>query len=308
MSIQNSLVRTLHALLLGVVGLALIWAYTPTLTTLVRRWAYEPQASHGAIVPFFALAVLWVRRDRYPEGPAQPTWWGFSLILVGAGCRIYGTVWAYDWFDGFSLLPTLAGLALLARGWSVTRWLLPGLAVLLFMLPLPYTAESFISAPLQRFVTQASAYLLLMGGLPAVTEGNILNIGPTRIGVLEACNGLGMMGAFLALCTTAGMIVKRPLWQKIVLFLSAIPVALLMNILRVTMTGLVTYIAGNAPGKIFHDRSGWFMMPIAVALVWLEMQLLERVFLPPAAAARAKAASRMSVVAVPFGASTTVSH
>lgn len=302
MSSQRSLVRTMHALLLGVLGLALIWAYAPTITTLARRWAYEPQASHGAIVPFFALGVLWVRRDRFPEGPGNPTWWGLPLVLLGGLCRLIGTVLALDWFDGFSLLPTLAGLALLARGWSIVRWLLPALVVLLFMLPLPYTVESAISAPLQRFVTQASAYLLLMAGLPAVSEGNILNIGTTRIGILEACNGLGMMNAFLALCTTAGMIVRRPLWQKIVLFLSAIPVALLMNIMRVTTTGLVTWLAGTLPGKIFHDRSGWFMMPLAVVLVWLEMQLLDRLFLPAAAPAGEKSASRMSVVTEPLSA------
>jgi exosortase len=280
MSGRRMSARTTTALLLGVAGLGMIWASAPTLEGLVRRWAFEPQASHGAIVPFLALGVLWLRRDRLTGITIQPTWWGLVLVAVGGLCRLLGTILALDWFDGFSLLPTLGGLALLAYGWGIRRWLAPALVVLYFMLPLPFTIEAAISGPLQRFVTKASAYLLVMLGLPVVSEGNILIVKDTRIGVLEACNGLGMMNAFLALCLAAGMIVRRPLWHKIVLCASAVPVALLMNLLRVTATGLVTWLAGPQPGIIFHDRAGWFMMPLAVLFVWLEMQLLNHLFVP----------------------------
>ncbi len=249
-------------------------------------------------MPFFALGVLWLRRDRWPAGPGQPTWWGLVLVALGGLCRLFATFLALDWFDGFSLLPTLAGLALLTYGWGVLRWLTPALVVLFFMLPLPFTVEAAISAPLQGFVTRASAYLLLMVGLPAVAEGNILTIGDMRIGVLEACNGLGMMNAFLALSLTAGMLVCRPWWHKIVLCLSAVPVALLMNLLRVTATGLVTWFAGLLPGKLFHDRAGWFMMPLAVLFVWLEMHLLNRLFVPVPEAGRTPEISRVTPPAV----------
>jgi exosortase len=293
MNIRRPSARTTTAVLVGLVGFGLIWAYTPTLMGLVRRWAYEPQASHGILVPFFALGVLWLRRDRWPDAPPQPTWWGLAFVGLGGLCRLFGTFLALDWFDGFSLLPTLAGLALLAYGWGVLRCLLPALVVLFFMLPLPFTIESALSGPLQGFVTRASAYLLLMVGLPAVSEGNILTIGSTRIGVLEACNGLGMMNAFLALCVTAGMIVRRPWWQKIALSVSAVPVAVLMNLLRVTATGVVTWLAGPVPGRLFHDRSGWFMMPLAVVCVWLEMLLLDRLFVPVPEVARTPEISRV---------------
>jgi exosortase len=146
------------------------------------------------------------------------------------------------------------------------------------MLPLPYGLEVALSGPLQGFATAASTIALQTLGLPAVQDGNIIVIDDTRIGVLEACNGLGMLTAFLALCTAAALALDRPPIDRVVLFLSAVPIAVLSNLVRLTVTGYVTHAAGEAVGNRCHDIAGWLMMPLALALVWLELRLLDRLF------------------------------
>jgi exosortase len=224
--------------------------------------------------------VLWLRRDKVPPGPLRPSWWGLAFLAAAAGLRLSGAFLSLDWFDGFSLLPTLFGLTLLGGGWRLALWAGPALLVLVFMLPLPTGLEAALSGPLQGFATRASTFALQTLGLPAVSEGNIILIDDTRVGVLEACNGLGMLTAFLALCTAAALGLQRPVRDRLTLFLSAVPIAVLANLVRLTATGLVTHAAGPAAGNRCHDVAGWLMMPLALLVVWLELRLLDRLYTP----------------------------
>src|SRR5262249_26489839 len=154
--------------------------------------------------------------------------------------------------------------------------------LLLFMLPFPFQIESMLSAPLQRLATVTSEYALQTFGLPAVAEGNIITLDDDmKIGVLEACNGLGMLSAFFAISPTVALLLRRPLIDRIAIFLSAIPVGVLMNLLRITATGLVYGMLGNRPAQaFFHELAGWLMMPFALAALALELYLLDRLFIP----------------------------
>src|SRR5439155_9015567 len=113
--------------------------------------------------------------------------------------------------------------------------------------------------------------------------------GDLRIGVLEACSGLGMLSAFFALSTTAALVVQRPLWERVMVFLSAAPIGVLMNLIRITATAYVYCTLGAAAAHaFFHDLAGWLMMPLAFAALWLELRLLARLFVaaPPEACRR----------------------
>jgi exosortase len=265
--------------LLGVVLIVLGWAYGSTGASLVDRWSHDARYSHGYVVPVLALLVWWVRRRANPTVEMQPTWWGLPILIAGAALRLLGAYYYLDWFDGLSLLPVLLGLALLAGGWPLARQTAPAIGVLIFMLPLPFKVEGALSAPLQRLGTVVSTYALQTLGLPAVSEGNIIFIDDLQIGVLEACNGLGMLSAFFALSTTVALIIRRPVVDRVIVFLSAVPVGVLMNLVRVTVTGLVYAIVGApAAQTFFHDLAGWLMMPLALAALALELNLLGRLF------------------------------
>jgi exosortase len=255
----------------------LAWAYAPTFVNLADRWSHDARYSHGFVVPLMALLVWWVRRRTRPANAGQPSWWGLPLLLGGATLRLVGAYYYLDWFDGLSLLPILLGLAVLAGGRPLLRQIAPSLGVLFFMLPLPFQLEGALSAPLQRLGTVVSTFALQTLGLPAVAEGNIILIDDLQIGVLEACNGLGMLLAFFAISTTVALVIRRPLLDRMVVLVSAIPLGVLMNLFRVTATGLVYAGIGSAAAQtFFHHLAGWLMMPLALAALGVELFLLRR--------------------------------
>ncbi len=276
--------RSGSALLGAALTGCLLWAYWPTLATMAERWSTDPQYSHGFLVPVFALIVLWARRDRFPRGELTPSWWGVPLLLAGVALRLVGAYLYLEAVDAFSLLPSLAGLCLLVGGLPALRWSWPALAFLGFMLPLPFQVELFLAHPLRRVATVSSTYLLQLLGLPALAEGNVIVIEELRLGVIDACSGLGMLMNFYALATAAAMIVQRPALDRVVLIVSAVPIALIANILRVAATAVAHSTVGSAAANaVMHDLAGWLMMPLAVGLLWLELRYLDRLLIeaPP---------------------------
>ncbi|HTU23149.1 MAG TPA: exosortase/archaeosortase family protein, partial [Gemmataceae bacterium] len=271
--------RPRHALF-ALIGLpVLLWSYWPALTQLVSHWLHEARYSHGLVVPLLALLVWWVRRREQPVTEIQSSWWGIPVLTSGAVLRLVGAYYYLDFFDGFSLLPVLWGLVLLLGGWPLCRQSAPAIGVLVFMLPWPFQVEGALSGPLQRLGTVVSTFSLQTLGLPAVSEGNIILIDNLEIGVLEACNGLGMLSAFFAISTTVALVIHRPLLDRLAVFLSAVPIGVLMNLVRLTATGLLYALVGAPAAQLFfHNLAGWLMMPLALAAVGAELYLLRRLF------------------------------
>lgn len=275
-------VRTLLAgAVLAVVGL---WAYWPTLAAMASVWVRDPQYSHGWLVPLFAGALLWQRRSMLAAVSFQPQPVGVVLLLAAAAVRAAGVYWYFPWIDMVSLLPALTGLVVLAGGWPALRWAWPGLAFLLFMLPLPYRVGVAMAPALQRLATVASTYVLQTIGFPAVSEGNVILLRDARIGVVEACGGLSMLIVFFALATAVAVLVRRPLLDRLLLVASAVPIAVIANVTRIVITSIVHDRIGQSAGDLCHDLAGWLMMPVALALLALELQLLAHVLLDRRAA------------------------
>ncbi len=283
----------------GLIGVGLLWATWPSLVTMVERWSSDPRYSHGYLVPAFSLFLLWWRRDRLKTGPLSGApWAGMAFIAVGAALKLVGGYYFVTWIDTVSLVPSLAGICLLVGGWTALSWAWPAIVFLIFMIPMPYRVENALGAPLQRIATIASTYILQTLGLPAVAEGNIILMNKAEIGVVEACNGLGMLLMFFAFSTAVVFIIHRPLIDKAFILLSAIPTALLANIIRITVTGLLHETAGSkVADAVYHDLAGWLMMPLALGALWLELQLLSHLFVEPAV----PAAVRVDMVSHPIG-------
>lgn len=266
-------------LVLAGVAAAVLWAYWTTLQELASRWGSDPQYSHGYLVPGFAVVLLWLRRDRLPSD-LQPSWLGLPLLAGGLALRLYGTYFHYVWFDALSLLPCLAGLCLLGGGLAAFRWAWPSVAFLFYMIPLPFRLASALSEPLQRLATVVSTFALQTLGLPALSEGNVILLNETEIGIVEACSGLRMLVIFFALSSAVALVMKRPVWERLVVVVSAIPIALFANLVRITVTGVLHETVGSEiANAVFHDLAGWLMMPLALFLLWLELLLLKNLWI-----------------------------
>jgi exosortase len=280
-------------LIVALIGLS--WSYWSTLNVLAQRWSVDPLYSHGFIVPVVAAILIWLRRDLL--APAQltgsrgkittitqdPCWIaGIALVSLGVGMRLVAARYYYEWFDGLSLVPCAAGLCLLIGGRAAWRTAWPAIAFLSFMVPLPYRLEMSLSGPLQSFATSASTFGLQTLGFPAVAEGNLIVIDETYIGVAEACSGLRMLMVFFAVTTAVAIYIKKPVWERLLIISSAVPIALICNVVRITATGVLFETVGSGFAKlVLHDFAGWLMMLLAIVLLKIELWMLSRILIAP---------------------------
>jgi exosortase len=269
--------RTLSPRLLAaaaaLVGL-LLWVCWPTLVGAASRAWHDPQYNHALLVPFFAGLLLWLRRGLAPAS-ARPSWWGLPLLALGVGMRLGGAYWFANWVEDISLLPLVAGLFGLFGGLPGLRWCWPAIAFLFFMVPLPHRLHVALAPALQHLATLASTYCLQTLGFCAVADGNAIQMGELRLSVVQACSGLSMLITFFALATGLALVVRRPLRDKVVILLSAAPIAVIANVARITATGVLhKTVGGDWANAVFHDLAGWLMMPLALALLALELKVL----------------------------------
>jgi exosortase len=273
----NKLSLTLAAL----AGLAAVaaWTFWPTLSELSQKWFHDPQYSHGILVPFFAGYVLWARRELYRGDTSPQLLLGLGCLLIAGVCRVASGMFVFTWVDAIAILPCFFGLALLAGGRAALRWSWPAVAFLFFMIPLPYSVEIALGGPLQKVATLGSAFMLQALGQPAVAEGNTIMLNDVKLGIVEACSGLRMLVTFFTFSTGVAMLIRKPWLEKMCIVLSAIPIALLTNIIRITATGVMYQNHKEFAHMFFHDLAGWFMMPVCLAFLGLELWILNRLII-----------------------------
>ncbi len=264
------------ALVLGALGLA----YAPNFRNLIAQWNRDPNYSYGFFVVPIAALIFWSRRGRLDPSRMAPRWWCFAPLVALAAVRYV----LYERNEQYAETATIplaaAGLALALGGWHLLRVALPAVAFLFFMLPLPPSLNALLARPLQGLATAGSVSLLQTLGLPVVAEGNVIIVGPTPLEVAKACNGLSMLLSFVTLIAATVILVRRPLVERVVLTLSAVPIALVSNVLRIVATAECYHRFGQHAGDkmMAHDLAGWAMMPLALLLVWLELRVLSWLF------------------------------
>jgi exosortase len=260
----------------GMLLVALGLSYGGTMVTLMGRWASEQDYIWCFLVVPFSIVVLWMRRGTAPELPLTGSLWGLALLAIPGAMRLAGAFIGYPWLDQISIAPCVASLVVLLAGWEGLLWAWPAVAYLVFMVPLPGRVAQMASEPLQRIGAVTSTYLLQTMGIPAQVQGTIIYLTQWPLNVEEACSGLRMLMLFLAVCTGAAIVsMRRDMWERVVLILSAPPIAVVANVIRITLTGLLYEEAGREWAEmLFHEFFGLLMMPLAIVLLWLEMIVL----------------------------------
>lgn len=279
--------------------LLLSWLFFDLLKIFVNRWATEPQYSHGFVVPLMAVGLGWFLFDRVRSGVAECSPWGLLWIAIGVLLHITGVYLFIEFAESLGLLACIFGGVLLLWGQRMTLGVWPAILFLVFMFPLPFRIERLLSAPLQLYGAEQSAWYIQLFGIPAVAQGSMILMGDHRVGVAEACSGMRMLTVFIAISAATMIITKRSPWEKMLILLSAIPIALICNIARIVATALGHHYFGQETADlIFHDLSGWLMMPSAMLLLYLLLKLLDWLFVP-APEARDKLATAKPMSGIP---------
>lgn len=260
------------------------WAYWTTLVDVKHHWDSDPLYSHGYLVPGFACVLLWMRRDLLKGMELRPSVWGLALVLLGVAMRLVPLRYGFSVADRYSILPTLAGICLGVGGWPALRWAWPGVAFLLFMLHLPAGVDQWLATPLQRVATLASTNALQTFGCFAVSEGNTILLSNGELSVEEACSGLRMLVTFCAMTTAVAMVTNRSWLQRGIIVASSLPLAVVCNVARITLTGIIHEMLGPDTARlVFHDLAGWLMILLGLGFLWLELAVLARLFVPTTA-------------------------
>ncbi len=262
-------------LLLGCL-VAVFWPILPELWTI---WWEDSNNSHGLLVPIIAVYLAWIKRDRLRGLPIRPSGWGlalwmFSLLLYLFGLKVHLALPAR-----VALVLSVAGAVWWNFGTAVARYLWFPLAFLGFMIPIPDTLTGIIGFPLQLFASDVSARLITLMGIPVLREGTMLYFANASLEVAEACSGIRSMVSYLTLgtlfahlaCDETGRI------QKAILLLSTIPLALMVNIVRVSGTGILAAYFGSKVARGFlHEFSGFLVFGLGFLILWGEGALLRR--------------------------------
>jgi exosortase len=260
-----------------VLVVALTFAYAKLLAYSFHEWL-KPDYSHGFLVPLFSayLIYLW-----WPEAPRKIRWpnpWGLAFLAGGMAIFAYEerVNLGKEWFQGLSLVIDLCGTVVLLGGWSALKWCWPAIAFLMFMFPLPHSVEHRLGAELQVLAARCSEFVLQTVGYATYRDGVILHVKDQTLEVQNACNGLSMLLTFVALSVGMAMLITRPWLDRAIILVAAIPVAILANVIRISLTGVLYNEGGKELGdRLFHDFAGWMMMPFALLVLWLLLKLLD---------------------------------
>jgi exosortase len=280
LTLRGLWIKRRSAVLVGlVIGATTVWSFWPTLVQLYGAWLHDPQYSHGLLVPAFSVLLLWLRRGRFPSRPTPAPLPGLALLTIAAACRILGGFMYVDWLEAVALLPCLLGLALALGGWPTVRWAAAPVLFLIFMIPMPYRMTIWLGFPLQQLATTASTYFLQTLGQPAIAEGNTILIRDFQLSIVKACSGLSMLVTFITFSVAVCLVIRKPFSDKLLILASAIPIALVVNVIRIVITGLMfLHVSNQAAAAVFHDAAGWIMMPLALAFLGAELWVLKRLF------------------------------
>jgi exosortase len=247
----------------------LIAAYFPILRKLVDQWMTDDDVSHGFFVPLVAGYIAWQRRDVLLNLEWKPAWWGVGLLVWSGVQAFLGMLGAELFLQRTAFLEALLALLLIMGGTAAIRALLFPLLLLPFMIPIPTVIYNQITFPLQLFASEVAEQVLLLVNIPVIRDGNILEIASQKLSVAEACSGIRSLLMLTFLSLVYAYFFDSKLWMRWALFLCTIPIAIIANAGRVTLTGVLSEIDPALAGGVVHETEGFVIFGVAFAFLAL---------------------------------------
>jgi exosortase len=252
-------------------------SYIPVFMVMWDKWwARDSYYSHGILIPFVTAYLIWQKKDILGTLPAQRASVGWILFLSGLFLYFISAVLRVNFSAGFSMLLVLYGIVLNFYGIPVTKKILFPLFFLVFMVPLPSVAIVNISFQLKLFAASIATQILNNTGLRAEQHGSIILMQHAQVIVDDVCSGLRSLISLTALGSIFAYWLDGPLWKKIILFLTTIPIAVVTNVCRVIVLASISEIWGSEYASGFvHDATGFMVFVLAFILLLAAGKLIE---------------------------------
>ena len=244
--------------------------YNHAIATLISDWSSDPNFSHGFLIPFVAVYMVWYKKEHLKAIEKKPFTPGIGIIVFGMLCFLAGTIGSELFVMRSSMIITIAGMVIYLFGIQTFKVVFIPILYLIIMIPIPAIIWNKLAFPLQLFAAHLSSAMVRFLGMPVLREGNILHLANTSLQVVDACSGIRSLTSLLALSGAFAFITPLGTFKKWILFFSAVPIAIIVNVMRLTITAVMaTYIGPDAAQGFLHEMSGILVFFVALALVYL---------------------------------------
>jgi exosortase D (VPLPA-CTERM-specific) len=253
--------------------------FSDGINALLIAWQL-PEYSHGPLIPVLSGLMFLKQLKDYPINPAEPRnrWPGVVLIVTALLIGALGILSNIDDIVAYALILWVGGILLVSWGWKTGRHFWPGVVHLVFMLPLPGVIYYKTTTALQLVSSELGVWFLRLFDVPVFLDGNIIDLGVLKLHVAEACSGLRYMFPIMSFSYIFATLYRGPAWHKVTLLLAAVPIAILMNSVRIAVAGIIVQYYGDAWLEGFtHFFEGWVIFLVCIAilfvLAWLMLWL-----------------------------------
>jgi exosortase len=256
----------------------LIVCYGPVLLRLVDQWNNDEDMGHGFFVPVIAGYIAWQKKEELLSAKLKPNAWGLVVLLLAA-CQLYiGTLGAELFLARTAFIEGVVGVVLCLGGTYALRVMAFPLLMLCFMIPIPAVIYNQITFPLQLFASNVAGITLELIGIPVLRDGNVLELPSQKLNVVEACSGIRSLLSLTFLSVVYGYFFDKKVWMRVALFLAVVPIAIIANAGRVTLTGVMSEMNPEWAHGSAHTASGWVIFMIALFMMVLTHTLFNRIY------------------------------
>jgi exosortase len=262
---------------------AWLWLYHDVIRRLVNDWRVDENYSHGFLIPLISAYALWTQRQRLLLVERKPLLWlGGLLMLCAVALHLAGVLSGELYATRLSLVLSLCGLVLYFCGAVWLRLLAFPIGLLLLALPVPSIIFNPLAFRLQLLASDYATRAIKACGIPALREGNVIELAHLKLQVVEACSGIRSLMTLLTLAVVYAYFFQQRWWRRVLLVLAVVPIAVLANAARVAGTGVMAQRYGAQAAEGFmHGFSGAVVFFVAVLLLlffaWL-LNLFERLW------------------------------
>ncbi|MEW8113434.1 MAG: VPLPA-CTERM-specific exosortase XrtD [Candidatus Thiodiazotropha endolucinida] len=256
----------------------LVYAFWDGIVDMLGRWGGKEEYGYAYFLPFISAYLIWQRRDRLVAAEFNPSWLGVVAVLIAGFFFFLGEIATTYTLVQYALVLTIIGMAYALLGWQAFKIVAGPLFLLFFIVPLPPFVYNSLSGKLQLVSSQIGVEVIRWFGISVYLEGNVIDLGNYKLQVVEACNGLRYLFPLVSLAFLAAYLYRVEMWKRVVVFLSSIPITVLMNSFRIGVIGVLVDNWGQEQADGFlHYFEGWVIFMACLLILLLEMVLLARI-------------------------------
>ena len=267
-----------HLVLLAAALLPVALVFGKTLSYLYANWQRE-EYSYGFLIPIISIYLVWQRRHVLASQPLRGAWSGVVIVALGLSLLFLDAAASVISPNAYALVIVITGCVVATFGWHGLRLMAAPVALLLLMVPLPTFWYNSLSADLQLISSELGVALIRAAGVSVFLEGNVIDLGSYKLQVAEACSGLRYLFPLITLGVIVAYMFRGRLWTRLLLVVSTLPIAVVMNSVRIGVIGVLVDRLGIAQAEGFlHQFEGWIVFMACFGLLLGECWLLFRLF------------------------------